>query len=114
MRAARHLSVFRQLEQRQRDHDHAGIRKYSDHCCSGRIRQSNYTCNESEYVTVHGRSSIRERVWPCRERSQAFGLSDAIIEPGTNWDPNRKALDSTGYITKLLAKMPTPNNYDIG
>jgi hypothetical protein len=40
--------------------------------------------------------------------------SDAIVQAGTNWDANRKALDPTGYITKLLGKMPMPNNYEIG
>jgi hypothetical protein len=40
--------------------------------------------------------------------------SDAIVNPGTNFDPNRKALDTTGYVTKVLGQIPSPNNYDIG
>jgi len=40
--------------------------------------------------------------------------SDAIVNPGTNFDPNRKALDTTGYVTKVLGQIPTPNNYDVG
>lgn len=40
--------------------------------------------------------------------------SDAIVQSGSNWDTNRKALDPTGYIAKLLTKMPAPNNYEIG
>jgi hypothetical protein len=40
--------------------------------------------------------------------------SDAVVEAGSNWDTNRKALDPTGYVSKLLTKMPTPNNYEVG
>jgi hypothetical protein len=42
--------------------------------------------------------------------------SDApgLVQAGTNWDPNRKALDPTGYVSKLLTRMPTPNNFDVG
>jgi hypothetical protein len=40
--------------------------------------------------------------------------SDAIVNAGTNFDPNRKALDTTGYVTKVLGQIPTPNNYDVG
>ncbi|HLQ77096.1 MAG TPA: carboxypeptidase regulatory-like domain-containing protein [Terriglobia bacterium] len=40
--------------------------------------------------------------------------SDAIVQPATNWDPNRKALDTTGYVTKVLGKIAPPNNYDVG
>ena len=40
--------------------------------------------------------------------------SDAIVNPGTNFDPNRKALDTTGYVTKVLGQIPLPNNYDVG
>jgi len=39
--------------------------------------------------------------------------SDAVVQ-GTTWDPNRRAMDSTGFVGKVLAKMPTPNNYEIG
>jgi hypothetical protein len=39
---------------------------------------------------------------------------DAIVNPGTNFDPNRKALDTTGYVTKVLGQIPSPNNYDVG
>ncbi|HEY2381337.1 MAG TPA: TonB-dependent receptor [Terriglobia bacterium] len=38
----------------------------------------------------------------------------ALVQPGTNWDPFRKALDPTGYVTKLTATMPMPNNYTVG
>ncbi|HLQ79182.1 MAG TPA: TonB-dependent receptor, partial [Terriglobia bacterium] len=30
------------------------------------------------------------------------------------WDTNRTALDSTGFVTKLMSKMPLPNNYEVG
>src|SRR6185503_9720548 len=30
------------------------------------------------------------------------------------WDQNRTALDSTGFVTKLLGRMPLPNNYEVG
>src|SRR5262245_41851285 len=38
----------------------------------------------------------------------------ALVQPGTNWDPSRKAVDPTGFVTKLLGKMPVPNNYELG
>ncbi len=38
----------------------------------------------------------------------------ALVQSGTNWDTYRKGLDSTGYVTKLMGKMPTPNNYEVG
>src|SRR5262249_61902721 len=38
----------------------------------------------------------------------------ALVQPNTNWDPSRKAVDSTGFVTKLLGKIPTPNNYELG
>src|SRR5207253_2346854 len=37
--------------------------------------------------------------------------SDAVVQTGTNWDPFRKAIDPTGYVTKLMGTMPMPNNY---
>jgi hypothetical protein len=48
--------------------------------------------------------------------------SGAAINPGNlvptgaaaGWDPNRVALDSTGFINRTLAFMPLPNNYEIG
>ena len=36
----------------------------------------------------------------------------ALVQPGTNWDPNRKAMDPTGYVSKILGIMPLPNNYE--
>src|SRR6185436_3214437 len=30
------------------------------------------------------------------------------------WDQYRVGMDSTGFVTKLLAKMPLPNNYEVG
>lgn len=57
------------------------------------------------YVSVFGRVSNVPTQPDC---------SDAIVQSGTNWDPNRRALDSTGYLTKLLGKMPAPNNYEVG
>jgi hypothetical protein len=32
----------------------------------------------------------------------------------TTWDPHRRAIDSTGYVSRFLGKMPLPNNYDVG
>jgi hypothetical protein len=45
--------------------------------------------------------------------------SDAIIGPAPNsvtgtWDVNRKAVDPTGFVTKLLGRMSLPNNYEVG
>jgi hypothetical protein len=36
----------------------------------------------------------------------------ALVQPGTNWDPNRKAMDPSGYLSKMLSIMPLPNNYE--
>src|SRR5262249_20839480 len=36
----------------------------------------------------------------------------ALVQSGTNWDPYRKALDASGYVTKMLDIMPMPNNYE--
>src|SRR5213076_2808337 len=38
----------------------------------------------------------------------------AAVQAGSNWDPFRKALDPTGYVTKLMGTMPMPNNYIVG
>jgi hypothetical protein len=34
--------------------------------------------------------------------------------PGGTWDVNRTAIDSTGFVTKLMGNMQLPNNYEIG
>jgi hypothetical protein len=34
--------------------------------------------------------------------------------PSGSWDVNRTAIDSTGFVTKLMGNMPLPNNYEIG
>ena len=39
--------------------------------------------------------------------------SDAVVQ-GAPWDANRKAVDPTGFVTKVLGKMPQANNYEIG
>ncbi|PYS50391.1 MAG: hypothetical protein DMG13_21185 [Acidobacteria bacterium] len=39
--------------------------------------------------------------------------SDAIVQ-SSPWDTNRRAVDSTGFVTKLLGKIPAPNNYEVG
>ena len=57
------------------------------------------------YVSVFGRVTNTPTRPDC---------SDAIVQAGSNWDTNRKALDPTGYVTKLIGKMPPPNNYEIG
>ena len=36
----------------------------------------------------------------------------ALVQPGTNWDPYRKAMDPSGYVAKMLSIMPLPNNYE--
>jgi hypothetical protein len=36
----------------------------------------------------------------------------ALVQPGTNWDPNRKSMDPSGYVSKMLGIMPMPNNYE--
>ena len=65
---------------------------------------------------VHRRPALRERVrnpaatLPAASRT----VRNAARQAGTNLDPNRKALDTTGYVTKVLGQLPTPNNYDVG
>ncbi len=39
--------------------------------------------------------------------------SDAVVQ-GTPWDSYRTQVDPSGYVTKLLGVMPTPNNYEVG
>ena len=39
--------------------------------------------------------------------------SDAIVS-GSPWDLNRTAIDSTGFVSKLMGVMPSPNNYEVG
>jgi hypothetical protein len=39
--------------------------------------------------------------------------SDAVVQGGP-FDANRRALDPTGFVTKVVSKMPQPNNYEIG
>lgn len=38
----------------------------------------------------------------------------ALVQPGTPWDTFRTKVDSTGFVTKLLGKMPATNNYEVG
>ena len=40
-----------------------------------------------------------------------FGASPTAT--GT-WDVNRKAVDPTGFVAKVMGKMPAPNNYEVG
>src|SRR6185295_3127189 len=41
--------------------------------------------------------------------------SDArLVQGASSWDTFRKAPDSTGFVAKVLGKMPMPNNYEIG
>jgi hypothetical protein len=39
--------------------------------------------------------------------------SDAVVA-GNPWDANRRAVDSTGFVAKLLGDMPAANNYEVG
>jgi hypothetical protein len=34
--------------------------------------------------------------------------------PTGTWDVNRKAVDPTGFVNKVMGKMPLPNNYEVG
>src|SRR6185295_1995659 len=40
-------------------------------------------------------------------------VGTAATATGT-WDTNRKAVDPTGFVAKVLGKMPAPNNYEVG
>ncbi|MBI2149003.1 MAG: hypothetical protein HYU27_00155 [Acidobacteria bacterium] len=46
-------------------------------------------------------------------RGETFTHSDAVVQ-GNPWDANRRAIDSTGFVTTVLGKIPTPNNYELG
>ncbi len=37
--------------------------------------------------------------------------SDAVVQ-GSPWDTNRTKMDTTGFVAKVLSKMPLPNNYE--
>jgi hypothetical protein len=55
---------------------------------------------------------------PLQNTPTKADCSDAIVgraatSTGT-WDTNRTQVDPTGFVTKLLAKMPVPNNYEVG
>lgn len=50
---------------------------------------------------------------PLSNTPSAPDCSDAVVQ-GAPWDTNRTAFDSTGFVRKLLDKMPLPNNYEVG
>jgi hypothetical protein len=56
------------------------------------------------YVSVFG---------PLAANPTAADCSDAVVQ-GAPWDSNRKAMDPTGYVAKVLGVMPAANNYEIG
>ncbi len=61
------------------------------------------------YVSVFG---------PLQNTPAKSDCSDAIVGRASTatgtWDSNRTQVDSTGFVSKLLAKMPLPNNYEVG
>ena len=59
-----------------------------------------------------GSSDMRACSVRCRTASNQSGLFRRAWFRATPWDANRKAMDSTGFIRQLLAKMPLPNNYE--
>ena len=79
--------------------DFLGNPKTPDHNPDG----SKYT-GQLRYASVFG---------PLANTPTKADCSDAVVQ-GAPWDPNRRALDSTGYVTKVLGLMPAVNNYDIG
>jgi len=40
-------------------------------------------------------------------------IGSASTATGT-WDTNRKAVDPTGFVSKVMGKMPAPNNFEVG
>jgi hypothetical protein len=50
---------------------------------------------------------------PLANTPVAPDCSDARVQ-GSPWDANRTRPDATGFVSKLLGKMPSPNNYEIG
>jgi hypothetical protein len=54
------------------------------------------------YVSVFGRVTNTPTRADC---------SDAIVQ-GSPWDTYRTRVDPTGFVTKLLNQMPSPNNYE--
>ncbi len=40
-------------------------------------------------------------------------IGSAPTSTGT-WDTNRKAVDPTGFVNKVMGRMPLPNNYEVG
>jgi hypothetical protein len=61
------------------------------------------------YVSVYGKlpASLPQANSDCSTIA-------ALLQPDTNWDTYRKALDPTGYVTKLMGVMQKPNNYEVG
>ena len=61
------------------------------------------------YVSVFG---------PLQNTPAKSDCSDAIVGRASTatgtWDSNRTQVDSTGFVSKLLTKMPLPNNYEVG
>jgi hypothetical protein len=57
------------------------------------------------YQSVFGRLAADPTTADC---------SGAQVQPNTQWDSNRRAMDSTGFVKKTLDATPLPNNYDIG
>jgi hypothetical protein len=59
---------------------------------------------------------------PMQSTPTAADCSDAAVNTSTlvpngaggSWDPNRRQLDTSGYIARHLAFIPEPNNYEVG
>jgi hypothetical protein len=67
--------------------------------------------NESPYT---GQLRYASVFGPLLNQPSRPDCSDAQVQSGSPWDPNRRAMDSTGFVTKLLTKMPAANNYEVG
>jgi len=71
------------------------------------------TPSNLQYRSVFGPLASNPTTNDCS--GAAVNASNLIPVGATSgWDSNRVALDSTGFISRTLAYMPLPNNYEIG
>jgi hypothetical protein len=71
------------------------------------------TASALQYRSVFGALPSNPTTNDCA--SAAISSSTLVPVGATSgWDPNRVALDSTGFINRNLASIPLPNNYETG
>jgi hypothetical protein len=90
------------------------VGNHTDNSGSGCSRQSRNAGNESHRRTVHGRFALCERIRPRYEYSDTAGLLGCDCPGRVQLGPQPESIGLHGYVTKVLGKIPTPNNFDVG